>query len=77
MAIKEILDRIRVFIHSSIKTRIETYWKRYKQELNNCVFIHSSIKTRIETNYTLTISGILSKVFIHSSIKTRIETPPS
>ena len=38
-----------VFIHSSIKTRIETNEKDIDSYLLAKVFIHSSIKTRIET----------------------------
>ncbi len=38
-----------VFIHSSIKTRIETELEPECKKGENMVFIHSSIKTRIET----------------------------
>jgi len=40
---------IRVFIHSSIKTRIETGCSALLLSSALHVFIHSSIKTRIET----------------------------
>ena len=40
-----------VFIHSSIKTRIETKDKVFKYYGMFDVFIHSSIKTRIETSF--------------------------
>ena len=38
-----------VFIHRSIKTRIETSLRRKKMAKVQYVFIHRSIKTRIET----------------------------
>jgi len=38
-----------VFIHRSIKTRIETEAKKLSEQLQKNVFIHRSIKTRIET----------------------------
>ena len=38
-----------VFIHSSIKTRIETLMPIVPLSRQQAVFIHSSIKTRIET----------------------------
>jgi len=39
-----------VFIHRSIKTRIETEGLEYQEFSPIEVFIHRSIKTRIETN---------------------------
>mgnify|MGYP001268915889 FL=1 len=62
-----------VFIHRSIKTRIETAFVALL--ISGCdVFIHRSIKTRIETQEETNIYGQLDTVFIHRSIKTRIET---
>ncbi len=40
-----------VFIHRSIKTRIETYWKRYKQELNNWFLYIDPLKQGLKHNY--------------------------
>ncbi len=42
-------DKHKVFIHESIKTRVETHWRRLWRRLCH-VFIHESIKTRVETN---------------------------
>ena len=60
------------FIHSSIKTRIETRHPNLGWIYELC-FIHSSIKTRIETERNQYCTKYASG-FIHSSIKTRIET---
>ncbi len=38
-----------VFIHRSIKTRIETIYQYHQETVRMPVFIHRSIKTRIET----------------------------
>jgi len=46
---RKLEDREDVFIHRSIKTRIETISLCYKHIISLCVFIHRSIKTRIET----------------------------
>ena len=45
-----------VFIHSSIKTRIETPEENLLHCSSLSVFIHSSIKTRIETLVTTGMS---------------------
>ena len=65
-----------VFIHESIKTRVETLCDLIGQYGEKNVFIHESIKTRVETGRT--INDLMSKypVFIHESIKTRVETSP-
>ena len=63
-----------VFIHSSIKTRIETLFQKGGLNVYQRVFIHSSIKTRIETYTHACTHAHARMVFIHSSIKTRIET---
>ena len=47
---QKVANSINVFIHSSIKTRIETNCHRIAIAYIR-VFIHSSIKTRIETRY--------------------------
>ncbi len=39
-----------VFIHESIKTRVETVGTQLETILNTFVFIHESIKTRVETD---------------------------
>jgi len=65
-----------VFIHRSIKTRIETYRCFHRVQSKSEVFIHRSIKTRIETFHYNLLSHNFHYVFIHRSIKTRIETPP-
>ncbi len=46
---REILGEEGVFIHRSIKTRIETSVLLFSFRKNFRVFIHRSIKTRIET----------------------------
>ncbi len=43
------IDFISVFIHRSIKTRIETQTLAQVKQCRHKVFIHRSIKTRIET----------------------------
>jgi len=48
-----------VFIHRSIKTRIETTVKFPKAVSKSYVFIHRSIKTRIETQEETNIYGQL------------------
>ncbi len=63
-----------VFIHRSIKTRIETEVFSSSGYILITVFIHRSIKTRIETLLDCSEDCIRSRVFIHRSIKTRIET---
>ncbi len=63
----------KVFIHRSIKTRIETMFFIPFIPVT-VVFIHRSIKTRIETNDKENMLVIPDTVFIHRSIKTRIET---
>ncbi len=45
-----------VFIHRSIKTRIETETMAYMLDCSEDVFIHRSIKTRIETFLQWTVS---------------------
>ena len=52
-----------VFIHSSIKTRIETSSESIVTDLFKYVFIHSSIKTRIETISSLTENDIVCSCF--------------
>ncbi len=66
----------RVFIHRSIKTRIETKDVIVVQVHFRPVFIHRSIKTRIETGLDAPRGIRWRRVFIHRSIKTRIETNP-
>ncbi len=63
-----------VFIHRSIKTRIETLFQWFISREYNHVFIHRSIKTRIETLHLVQYFRYPLNVFIHRSIKTRIET---
>jgi len=63
-----------VFIHRSIKTRIETSMLCPVRIDFISVFIHRSIKTRIETQTLAQVKQCRHKVFIHRSIKTRIET---
>ena len=40
-----------VFIHESIKTRVETYIPVRRDTGSYIVFIHESIKTRVETSF--------------------------
>ena len=63
-----------VFIHRSIKTRIETPLFAFFTSRPDRVFIHRSIKTRIETIFRQCLKISNYRVFIHRSIKTRIET---
>jgi len=63
-----------VFIHRSIKTRIETSANQSTDDESGYVFIHRSIKTRIETTNGNDSHCQAVHVFIHRSIKTRIET---
>jgi len=63
-----------VFIHRSIKTRIETAPLAEVTVTPVKVFIHRSIKTRIETTKEIKLVALANIVFIHRSIKTRIET---
>ena len=67
------IESNQVFIHRSIKTRIETV-SNNKSSKHKGVFIHRSIKTRIETLIGFQILQVKGLVFIHRSIKTRIET---
>ena len=68
------MNSILVFIHRSIKTRIETFRSEKGNETYFHVFIHRSIKTRIETVDIEYFDRKKNSVFIHRSIKTRIET---
>ena len=74
MAIKEILDKIRVFIHSSIKTRIETSSSSFFFNTSALFLYIVPLKQGLK-RFGLVVLGLDTTVFIHSSIKTRIETP--
>jgi len=62
-----------VFIHRSIKTRIET--QNYVKEMwEKQLFLYIDPLKQGLKQIEYSITGLLLSVFIHRSIKTRIET---
>ncbi len=66
-------DFANVFIHRSIKTRIETYDKSKGSAIHTWFLYIDPLKQGLKLNISKKL-GLFNVVFIHRSIKTRIET---